>query len=408
MTDGQAASDPDPEDHVLQETEQGVFGIADVIADFDPAQLDTLRRVAGFIRTTDRPGVQAAIALAGSAAQSRFQLFPGDCDFFERVHIEAPTRDEAIATLAALMVETVARTFTAPDLQFSEMKLGLYRETYRRGAEVCDAGSPISWGLAELDARSITVERPDGTAEVLELVGGAAEPGFVKIDWILADEAQERVVPVSKVIDATWGAPDGRIVALDGVLDSFYQEVYLDPETKPHVERLIEQVAPDGLEDYIDQLNREVRKYTEPGHENYGKVAKRLYNIFRVTKRHELAARLRTLFDDPPARLYQVTATLHVLTTALGTRRLSEDVSRAQVSELADTFEQYYTGDDRDELVALVRSLPDLDDDDRKAAAARITERANEQVSARFEAELTEDPEIAGIIAGIREAAPET
>ena len=34
------------------------------------------------------------IPVTGSAAQSRFQLFPGDCDYFERVHIEAPTRDE--------------------------------------------------------------------------------------------------------------------------------------------------------------------------------------------------------------------------------------------------------------------------------------------------------------------------
>ena len=73
-----------------------------------------------------RDGVRSAMALAGSAAQSKFQLFPGDCDFFERVHITAPTREDAIEVLALTMVEVVARTFTNTHLQFQEMKLGLY------------------------------------------------------------------------------------------------------------------------------------------------------------------------------------------------------------------------------------------------------------------------------------------
>ena len=39
--------------------------------------------------------VETALALSGSAAQSKIQTYPGDCDFFERVNIIAPTRAEA-------------------------------------------------------------------------------------------------------------------------------------------------------------------------------------------------------------------------------------------------------------------------------------------------------------------------
>ena len=38
---------------------------------------------------------------------------------------------------------------------------------------------------------------------------------------------------------------------------------------------------------------------------NYGKVAKRLYNIFRLTGRWQEAAFVRELFDEPAALLYQ-------------------------------------------------------------------------------------------------------
>ena len=49
----------------------------------------------------------------------------------------------------------------------------------------------------------------------------------------------------------------------------------------------------------------EVHKYLTKD-VNYGKVAKRLYNIFRLTGCYEEAAFLRELFDEPATLLYQV------------------------------------------------------------------------------------------------------
>src|SRR6478736_5429956 len=95
----------------------GVFGLDDVVGDFDASGVEAVREIAAMIRTQPQEGVRGAMALAGSAAQSKFQLFPGDCDFFERVHILAPTREEAVEDLAATMIESVARTFTNPHLQ---------------------------------------------------------------------------------------------------------------------------------------------------------------------------------------------------------------------------------------------------------------------------------------------------
>ena len=246
----------------LHEGAGGVFGLAEVLGDFDDADVERLRDIATAIRTPPRPAVRSAIALSGSAAQSRVQPFPGDCDFFERVHILTDSAAAARRELRDAMVETVAAVFSHPHLQFSELKLGLHpRER-----------SPLSWTLAEVDARALRIDGGElvGMDDVLE------EPGFVKIDWVHADEARGRLVHVSKVIDATWERPDGAIVALDGVLDSFYQEVYLDPDSRVDVERIVRQVRPEDLAAYVAQLEDEVARYADPAAANHGKVAKRL------------------------------------------------------------------------------------------------------------------------------------
>lgn len=387
---------------LLHGSDDGVFGISEVVRDFDPGELDTLREVARAIRTPEAEDVTSAIALAGSAAQSKFQLFPGDCDYFERVHIRAATREEALAILTSCMLRTVANVFPHGALQFAEMKLGVHAfDCTKDGGEVVRAGTPISWTLPELDARSMTVTDAEGEARRIVL-GDSDDPGFVKLDWVHADAKRDRLVAVSKVIDATWETPEGSIVPLDGVIDSFYQEVYLDDETRPFVEELIDRVSPAGLGDYVGQLEKEIRKYTAEGSENYGKVAKRLYNIFRITHRPEQAEHLREMFDEPAAQLYQVPAKLYALGQVLGGVRLDAAVVQAQVDELEEILARCYERDDCDDLVAAVDALPDTPQGERQAVIDRVSDAATDAVSDWFHAELERDPVVAEYLASLR------
>ncbi len=387
----------------LRQTDSGVFGLEEVVADFDEAEIERLRVIGEAIGTPPRPGVKSAIALAGSAAQSRFQLYPGDCDFFERVHIQATSREEAIGILLSTMIETVGRVFTHPHLQFAEMKMGLHPKDSRRGEETYKTGTPVSWSLSDLDSRSFPVEDADGSPLLIELAEVSEQPGQVKLDWIQADRDKDRIVAVSKVIDATWESPEGLITALDGVLDSFYQEVYLDPESKPHVQRLIEQATPSGLREYTAQLDKEIAKYTTEGKENWGKVAKRLYNIFRITNRPGPADFLRQLFDDPAARLYQVGGALYAAGQAMGKSRLTPEAIDAQVEGLVDIVRECYTRTDKEELISKLRQLTSLDDQSRKAAVDEITEKANDEVSDYFKGRLMENADIADYVRGVIE-----
>ena len=70
----------------------GVFGNKIVMLDFSPFELAHFREVRRLVEFQDQPGVvETALALSGSSAQSKIQTYPGDCDYFERVDIKAPS-----------------------------------------------------------------------------------------------------------------------------------------------------------------------------------------------------------------------------------------------------------------------------------------------------------------------------
>ena len=117
----------------------------------------------------------------------------------------------------------------------------------------------------------------------------ANDPGWCKLDWIVADPVRKQLVNASNMLDATWEAPDGSIIPLDGYLDSFFQEVYLEAESIPIFSKLVKNLSGDALDNYVEQLKGEVKKYITKDI-NYGKEAKRMYNIFRMTGEYAEAA----------------------------------------------------------------------------------------------------------------------
>jgi len=139
-------------------------------------------------------------------------------------------------------------------------------------------------------------------------------PGWCKLDWVVADPVRKQLANASNMLDATWEAPNGEITPLDGFLDPYFQEVYLEVSSVPIFSKLAQHVSSDALDNYISALEREVLKYLTKD-VNYGKVAKRMYNIFRLTGKYEEAAFLRELFDEP-ATILQIWSLIRTIDDA--------------------------------------------------------------------------------------------
>jgi hypothetical protein len=300
-------------EEVVFDVHSGTFGHRITMLDFSDEDLAHFRKIGKLVEFEDIPGqVETALALSGSAAQSKIQTYPGDADFFERVNIRAATREEACRILGEIMLDKALRTLQGPNYHLIEVKMGSFPLDLMLDDDLVRAGSPICWEPPDLIAGHIEGQTPQGDEIKISWEEAAQDPGWCKLDWVVGDPARKRLVNASNMLDVTWEAPDGSIVPLDGYLDSYFQEVYLDADSIPVFSKVVKHVSGDALDDYVKQLEKEVKKYVVD-RPNYGKAAKRMYNVFRLTGEYAEAAYLRELFDEPTTMLYQAGALIRTI-----------------------------------------------------------------------------------------------
>jgi len=338
----------------------GVFGHAVSMLDFSPEELSYFRKVGALVEIPDREGlVETALALSGSAAQSKIQTYPGDADYFERVNIKAASREEACRILGEVIRDKALEKFAGPSYQLIEVKFGSYPHDVIRDGKSLSAGSPISWTPAELQAGQIFVTGPDGEGVNLTWVEVGVQPGWCKLDWVVLDPVRKTLANASNMLDATWESPDGGITPLDGYLDPYFQEVYLEAEAIPLFSKLVKHVSADALEEYVAALRKEVGKYLTR-QINYGKAAKRMYNIFRLTGRYGEAAYVRELFDEPATALYQVWSLIRTIDDIVqrpGT--IPREALGEQADKLIISVIKALEGVEEEELVRTLLNLKD-------------------------------------------------
>jgi hypothetical protein len=359
-------------DEIGVDEQHGIYGQKITLLDFAPADLAYFRALGRIVEIPDRPGqVETALALSGSAAQSKIQTHPGDCDFFERVNILAPNRAEACRLLADLLKDKILSTANGPTYRFMEAKFGCYPFDAMRDGKPVKKGGPIAWSLIEVRAGMAWINSKEGQSLPLEWFAVAEDPGWCKLDWVVADPPRSQLSNASNNLDVTWESPDGEITPLDGQLDPYFQEVYLDAASIPIFTKLARHVAADAMDTYVEQLLHEVRKYTG-AHPNYGKAAKRLYNIFRLSGRYNEAAYLRELFDEPATVLYQIAALIRTVDEASGPdSQISAQTIAAQLDELIIQAVEVLEGPQETQIVRRLLRL-------RSMLASPEQERAEE------------------------------
>jgi hypothetical protein len=347
-------------EEVVFDTRSGVFGHKVTMLDFSPEELAYFRKIGRLVEFTDKPGVvETALALSGSAAQSKIQSYPGDCDYFERVNIIADTREDACHILADLIREKALSVVKGPTYQLIEVRFGSFPQDVVKDGRPFSAGSSISWDVEEIRAGQIDAFAPDGTTATIRWDDVALDPGWCKLDWVVADPVRGQLSNASNMLDVTWEAPDGAITPLDGYLDPYFQEVYLEAESIPVFSKLAKHVSSDALDHYISQLEKEVNKYLTKDI-NYGKAAKRMYNIFRFTGRYEEAAFVRELFDEPATMLYQVWSLIRTIDDMVGeVSDIPKDTMLAQADRLILTVIEALEGVKETEIVRRMLRLRD-------------------------------------------------
>ena len=349
------------DDDISVDVKSGVFGHKVTMLDFSPEELTHFRRIGEMVGFEDIPGkVETALALSGSAAQSKIQKYPGDADFFERINIIAPTKEESTDILAEIMQDKVRATQKGATYQMIEVKFGSYLQDVVADGKTIKAGSPISWRPEEALAGEKKVLDTDGDEITVKWKDASLDPGWCKLDWVVADSAHGYLVNASNMLDVTWESPEGKITPLDGYLDPYFQEVYLEAESIPLFSKLAKHVSADALDEYVAALKKEVRKYITKSI-NYGKAARRMYNIFRLTGEYEAAAYIRELFDEPATMLYQVWSLIRTMDDCFGEgSSITIDQLLSHTDRLIVNVIETLEGGEETEVVRLLLRLKDI------------------------------------------------
>ena len=216
---------------------------------------------------------------------------------------------------------------------------------------------------------------------------------------MVADPIRGELVNASNMLDVTWEAPDGSITPLDGFLDPYFQEIYLDVDSIPIFSKLAQHVSANALDQYVTQLEKEVNKYLTKDI-NYGKAAKRMYNIFRLTGKYGEAALIRELFDEPSSMLYQVWALIRTMDEcSFPESSISVDSVKSQADQLILEVVRALEGDEETVVVQHLLQLRDALEDQRQGQYLPLrVETARDEVinivNNFFYEKLTTIPEI--------------
>ncbi|MFQ5966714.1 MAG: hypothetical protein ACE5MI_03765 [Acidimicrobiia bacterium] len=288
-----------------------------------------------------------------------------------------------------------------------EVKYGSYPEDAVRDDEHYRARSAISWSAEDVAAGAIEVRTLDAKDRTITWEGVRDDPGWCKLDWVVADPVRGQIANASNMLDVTWEGPSGEIEPLDGYLDPYFQEVYLEAESIPLFSKMVNKVSPDALEAYVAQLEAEVRKYTSVDPRNYGKAAKRMYNLFRLNGRYAEAAFLRELFDEPTAALYQIHHVIRTLDEAVEPgSTISKSVILAQVDDAIVTVVDAAEGPEETEIVRhlldIRRNLAHEGESGPRSVPIRAArDRLLNLVNNFFHDKLTAMPSIASYLEGL-------
>jgi hypothetical protein len=381
-------------DQITADVHSGIFGDRVSLLDFDTDDLERFRRLVPYVRIEPHPQMESAISIAGSAAQGKVQVFPGDADFFERVHIHAKNEDEAKSILRDILRTTALRAAEQPDIVLLTVDMGAYPEPVIERGHHKKAGDSTDWTTEDVARGAITVEVEAGGTRTYAWDDMEVGTGWLFLGWIIAEREEGRIALASNVIDVTWEDPKGAISALDGAVDPLVQEIYLELSAIDLVARLAPHIPEGARSNYQNIMREQVYHYTKEA-PSYGKAAKRLYNLFRVSDQLEAAAFVRELFDEPSARLYQVPGLLDAADVALDpTSGIDRETVMHQLDVVADAIAEVTEGDEEAELLAALQQLREAAVADGKAGESwaevlgEVRTRCSEIVSEFFRVRL--------------------
>lgn len=346
----------------ILDTDVGLRKMAGLAREIQSDLVDSRLGAVMALKTHEGDGFRSVVVASGSFAQGEIHEHPSDLDFSEHLDVHADSVTEAGKKLSALVQETILDASDNPEMEFSELKCGIYPEdapetiTLPNGKIIEVRGKAIKWSQEEVSIGEKSLIDDEGNLYQITLAKASENPGMIKIDWytITTGELKE----LTKVINLRVINHDGEVILSNRADYSAFQEIYFGDISDFRLTELLSE--PQVMSDYLAFLKSEVEKYSSPDHSNFLKVAKRAYKL--LTTRGDLAGArsIAELFFSQAAEIGEKTESLDLI----------DDYSRKQGKFELDLFAGQI-----DELVTSVSNNEGLfDGQDQATITSKLSE----------------------------------
>ena len=296
-----------------------------------------------------------ALALSGSAAQGKIQRFPADCDFFERVHIRAPTREEACAILARSSATRPWRPCSGPGTGCGRSKWGT---TPRTGTVRGRAGRARAAGSrgtpAEVDGRAArSSSGPDGSMRHLPLGGRPGRARLVQARLARRRPRRGASWPTPRTCSTPRGRrPTARSCRSTASWTRTSRRSTSRPTRIPLFSRLVKQLGARRRRRLRGRSSSTRSGSTPSASPTTARPRAGCTTSSGSPGRYAEAAYLRELFDEPVTALYQLAALLRTVDDAAGGQEaFDRETLVAQVDQLIMSAIAALDGPDEAEMV---------------------------------------------------------
>ena len=268
----------------ILDTDESLGRMAEVAREIQSDLVDSSLSSVMALKTHEGDGFRSIIVASGSFAQGEIHEHPSDLDFGEHLEIHADSMELAGQKLAALIQETIEDASDNPKVEFRELKCGIYPEGFPEeiisssGETLRIRGKSIKWTGEDVRRGEKILVGHDGVEYRISLSVACEDPRMVKIDWLttITGELKE----LTKVVNLRVINPRGEIIGDNRLEHSAFQEIYFSDVSDFHLTELLRE--PRVMKEYLDFLKSDIKKYSDPDHSNFLKVAKRAYKLAEV------------------------------------------------------------------------------------------------------------------------------
>jgi len=250
------------------------------------------------------------MAILETTHQQRFssKKMQDNIEFINRIHFINCNRNQVISSIQRIVKEKVQNLSRKENYTLIGVTFGTYPFNIKVGNDIIAKDTPILWTDEEIINGVKKVEDENSRAHELKWDDfSSMEPGWIRFEWVFIENNFQKLIRITNLVEITYQARKNEedsqlndsnkiIQPLDIALKYYTMENHDNINKNPLTTMDINQMHPKKVDQYLNILKDEIKRYLKSGKENYGKILERIYMCYKFEGEYLFTTKFYNLF----------------------------------------------------------------------------------------------------------------